>query len=232
MSDIKKFVSRWSRRKRGLNLKGGVRHDTASLATVTPISGNTGEDAVASQDNAVPTFDLATLPSIESIGAATDIRSFLQSAVPVELTRAALRQAWVRDPLIRDFVGIAENQWDFTNPSAIPGFGPLPQAANEAGGVAPAVEALGRSLGRTSTARLTGASSTETAAPGSDSRRDVAEETVGEERSTLAVPTLEKEASVSAPANSRNEMAAMPNPSRENLDTGRRRRAHGGALPR
>jgi hypothetical protein len=31
----------------------------------------------------------------------------------------------VSDPAIRDFIGIAENQWDFTDPGAIPGFGPL-----------------------------------------------------------------------------------------------------------
>ena len=41
------------------------------------------------------------------------------------MTRAALRQAWSSDPAIRDFIGIAENQWDFNDPNAMPGFGPL-----------------------------------------------------------------------------------------------------------
>jgi hypothetical protein len=45
--------------------------------------------------------------------------------VPAHLTRAALRIAWATDPAIRDFVGIAENQWDFNDPAAMPGFGPL-----------------------------------------------------------------------------------------------------------
>jgi hypothetical protein len=45
--------------------------------------------------------------------------------VPAELTRAALRRTWTSDPAIRDFVGIAENQWDFNDPNAIPGFCPL-----------------------------------------------------------------------------------------------------------
>jgi TorA maturation chaperone TorD len=31
----------------------------------------------------------------------------------------------VTDPAIRDFIGIAENQWDFNDPTAMPGFGPL-----------------------------------------------------------------------------------------------------------
>jgi TorA maturation chaperone TorD len=74
---------------------------------------------------ASPAFDLASLPPLQSITAGTDIRSFLGSSVPVELTRAALRRAWVTDPAIRDFIGIAENQWDFNDPTAMPGFGPL-----------------------------------------------------------------------------------------------------------
>jgi hypothetical protein len=69
--------------------------------------------------------DPAPLPSIESITAESDIRAFLQSGVPRDLAIAALRRAWVTDPAIRDFIGIAENQWDFTDPAAIPGFGPL-----------------------------------------------------------------------------------------------------------
>jgi len=39
-------------------------------------------------------FDPSSLPSIETITGNTDIRGFLQSRVPAELTRAALRQAW------------------------------------------------------------------------------------------------------------------------------------------
>jgi hypothetical protein len=76
-------------------------------------------------------FDPASLPSIESIAADTDIIAFLRAGVPAELTSAALRRAWTSDPAIRDFIGIAENQWDFNDPNAIPGFGPL--AASEDG---------------------------------------------------------------------------------------------------
>ena len=73
-----------------------------------------------------PEFDLASLPSLDSITAATDIRAFLAPGVPKELARAALRRAWSADPAIRDFVGLAENDWDFTDPTAMPGFGALP----------------------------------------------------------------------------------------------------------
>ena len=56
---------------------------------------------------------------------ASDLRPFLQRNVPVALQRAVLRRAWVIDPAIRDFIGIAENQWDFSKPETIPGFGSL-----------------------------------------------------------------------------------------------------------
>jgi hypothetical protein len=69
--------------------------------------------------------DPEQLPSIDAITIDTDIRAFLNSRVPAELTRAALRRAWTSDPAIRDFVGIAENQWDFNDRTAISGFGPL-----------------------------------------------------------------------------------------------------------
>jgi hypothetical protein len=68
---------------------------------------------------------LDALPTIDSITATTDIRGFLKHGVPDSLKHAALRRAWVADPAIRDFVGIAENQWDFNKPEDIPGFGLL-----------------------------------------------------------------------------------------------------------
>jgi hypothetical protein len=70
-------------------------------------------------------FDPASLPSIDSIAGDTDIVAFLKSGVPTELRRAALRRAWTSDPAIRDFIGIAENQWDFNDPNGISGFGRL-----------------------------------------------------------------------------------------------------------
>src|SRR3981189_1516101 len=103
----------------------GAEPDDLNRATVaTPAT-----DSAAS-----PSFDPASLPPLQSITAGTDIRSFLGSSVPVELTKAALRRAWTTDPAIRDFVGIAESQWDFNDPTAMPGFGPL--RANDVSGFA------------------------------------------------------------------------------------------------
>ena len=73
---------------------------------------------------------MTSLPSINSITLDTDIRAFLQAGVPEELKRSALRRAWATNPAIRDFIGIAENQWDFNDPNGIPGFGPLRDTDN------------------------------------------------------------------------------------------------------
>jgi len=90
---------------------------------------STGVEAATEQPGinvAMPEpFDPASLPSIGSITADTDIVAFLKSDVPTELTRAALRRAWTSDPAIRDFIGIAENQWDFNDPKGMAGFGRL-----------------------------------------------------------------------------------------------------------
>jgi len=70
-------------------------------------------------------FDLATLPPIASIAADTDIRGFLAQGVPTEVAREALRRAWVADPKVRDFVGLADYDWDFNAPGSMAGFGAL-----------------------------------------------------------------------------------------------------------
>lgn len=124
----KGFLSRWSRRKRTANV---------SARSEAPVSeANEGQKNEEQKDESVPPpskgvaesvekFDLSTLPSLESISATTDVTAFLRKGVPLALSREALRRAWIADPTIRDFVGLAENAWDFNDPDAMPGFGPL-----------------------------------------------------------------------------------------------------------
>jgi uncharacterized protein DUF3306 len=138
------FVWRWARLKRNADIQRRIEPavDPQLLAQVDASPG--GAEAAIAQprtDAVDDPFDLASLPSIETITVNTDIRGFLQSRVPAELTRAALRQAWASDPAIRDFIGIAENQWDFNDPDSIPGFGPLLESDNLPGLLA---QALGR----------------------------------------------------------------------------------------
>jgi Protein of unknown function (DUF3306) len=133
MDEPEGFLTRWSRRKREAEQAEPVaqaeaqaaRHD--DVATPEPpktIARDHGAEPEPRADP-IPEFDLSKLPSIESITATTDIRQFLTAGVPPELTRAALRRAWVADPAIRDFIGLSENAWDF-NAGDIPGFDPSP----------------------------------------------------------------------------------------------------------
>jgi hypothetical protein len=53
------------------------------------------------------------------------MRDFLRPDVPEELRHEALRRAWAADPGVRDFVELLENGWDFNDPNAMAGFGPI-----------------------------------------------------------------------------------------------------------
>src|SRR5437763_546931 len=123
MSD-EEFLARWSRRK----------HEARAVVDAPPEPPPPPEQAEAPPNSPPPAaaahpkdveVDLSSLPSIESITGATDITAILRRGIPPELSRAALRRAWAADPAIRDFVGLAENAWDFNDPNAMPGFGLL-----------------------------------------------------------------------------------------------------------
>jgi hypothetical protein len=137
-------IARWSRLKREAeNEKRRAQSPSRELgqpgeARDAQASAGPGDVPAAAE----PAFDPATLPPIDSIVAGSDIRAFLQKNVPAELTKAALRRAWTTDPAIRDFIGIAENQWDFTDPTSIPGFGPLEPGGDVQGMLAQAMGKL------------------------------------------------------------------------------------------
>src|SRR3954447_3856783 len=121
----KGFLERWSRKKIDAEREASAK-DASSLAEVRPPERHTDDAKTPDKAAPKPEFDLASLPSLDSITAVTDIRAFLAPGVPTDLARAALRRAWAADPAIRDFKGLAENAWDFTDPTAMPGFGALP----------------------------------------------------------------------------------------------------------
>ena len=137
MTEPEGFLSRWARLKQeAAEPRDAAASEKAPDDAVPHESKNEASEPAAASDadaRAAPVppvaapsaVDLSALPAIESITATTDIRAFLAPGVPAELTRAALRRAWAVDPNIRDFIGIAENQWDFTAENAITGFGPL-----------------------------------------------------------------------------------------------------------
>jgi hypothetical protein len=116
MGGDKSFLARWSRRKRGAAAQSDAQENPPPSAAeiAKPVSPITSKAPPAT-----------SLPPVEAIESASDIRAFLAPGVSLELTRAALRRAWTADPAIRDFIGLSENAWDFNDPSGVPGFGSL-----------------------------------------------------------------------------------------------------------
>jgi hypothetical protein len=126
MSKPENFLQRWSKRKlaereRSLAEQTATQPAPIDVAASPPGPSEKGQTANTSTES----FDLASLPSLDSIAATTDVTAFLRPGVPPDLTRAALRRAWSSDPAIRDFVGLVENGWDFNDPSAMAGFGAI-----------------------------------------------------------------------------------------------------------
>jgi Protein of unknown function (DUF3306) len=102
MSEPENFLARWSRRKAEAEQPADRAPDATEKADLQKQPG--GVAVEAKQDEAKKEgeeVDLSKLPPIESIGPETDIRNF---------------------------IGIAENQYDFATGSDIPGFGPLTPA--------------------------------------------------------------------------------------------------------
>ncbi|MGA2127381.1 MAG: DUF3306 domain-containing protein [Xanthobacteraceae bacterium] len=137
MSDPKDFLTRWSRRKQAAATEQAqtTSSDPSSPAAPEGVAGHehlAGAEPPGSDGRMLPSMVsaaarsvLESLPPIEAIAADTDIRGFLANGVPPELARAALRRAWAADPRIRDFVGLADYDWDFNTPGAMAGFGSL-----------------------------------------------------------------------------------------------------------
>lgn len=120
MSEEEGFLQRWSRRKRA-----AVEPETRPQSAGEPE--RQGEAAAKAEpaEPREPEFDLSSLPSLDEIGPGTKVDVFLRKGVPPEVSRAALRRAWVSDPAIRDFIGLSENSWDFNATEGVPGFGRL-----------------------------------------------------------------------------------------------------------
>ncbi len=85
------FLSRWSRRKQ------------ASRTAEDPSPAD-----LPSSEQASP-----ALPDIETLGATSDYRAFLQDSVAAAVQAQALRRAWSSDAAIAGFRGMADYDWDF-----------------------------------------------------------------------------------------------------------------------
>ncbi len=123
----KNFLERWARRKQQQSGPGSKTLDpdhremVPADAAASPVAHSATADVRDSGSTPEP-----PLPSIDDLTVETDITGFLRKGVPEELKRLALRKMWSLDPAIRDFVEIAENQYDWNAVDGVPGFGALP----------------------------------------------------------------------------------------------------------
>jgi hypothetical protein len=222
-------LSRWARLKRKSDAgrsteppENAAPLDTAKAAGTETISARDRNDETIDQP-----FDPASLPSIATITGDTDIRGFLQSCVPADLTRAALRRAWASDPAIRDFIGIAENQWDFNDPTAMPGFGPLPASDDVPALLARAIGATDKGRGTIAELSLSPAQPPTAAADHEHVAVDRGLPQAPDEASSadtgISGADAATESARAIEANDADDEASLPSQSR---------RYHGGALPR
>ena len=118
------FLDRWSRRKR--EAEAEAEADAARAAVPEPTLPEAEPEPAADAEAAAAAEEalIASLPRIEEITAATDMRVFLQKGVPAALRNAALRRAWSADPLIAGYEDPARDYfWDWNAPGGVPGGG-------------------------------------------------------------------------------------------------------------
>jgi hypothetical protein len=221
MSD-EQFLARWSRRKQEAKQEANADH-----AEPAPEKAEAQEQALPDRSAAEPVpaeTELSNLPPIESIDAAADITAFLRKGVPQELSRAALRRAWSVDPAIRDFVGLAESAWDFNDPNAMAGFGPLDYSAEQ-------VDALVRRIvaGVVETAENLPSPLEESAA---DATRSAHSEPDFAQSSNPAKATTDPRPFEEPAAGELSSSSAASHPVAAGGGIPLPRRTHGGALPR
>lgn len=229
MSDPEAFLARWSRRKR--EMAPEAREPSKPEIARGDASSEASPDPASPVEDQVPVYS-SSLPSIETIGAASDIRAFLAAGVPADLTRAALRRAWSADPAIRDFVGLSENSWDFNASGAVPGFGPID--TEEVGRL------ITRLLGEPDTTAATARSAADS--PTNETQELASGPSLAEETQPVARPTpptlaVDEYPRQRAAADATNGVTQPANASRcGSFPSGNGqptpRRGHGGALPK
>jgi hypothetical protein len=248
MSEPENFIARWSRRKREAAedaeaTKSSPAPDAAAESAHPIPDQREGSDAPRARSGASepPEFapDPAKLPPIETITAATDIRPFLAPGVPPELTRAALRRAWAADPKIRDFVGLADYDWDFNAPGAMTGFGSLEMTDELRQQIA---RMVGRSLANEATdspaqtsAEVQGKpaeTSTESVAPAAEVSTQEVQSNVGTSQNERTGARSEPHKSGALPQRSKVDIASRNNPENSDNDQLIGKRPHGRALPK
>ncbi len=225
MSDPDNFLARWSRRKRQVNDSEGAKAQPPAADPAMPDDAAAKPAPPQASAPKEPLVDLSHLPTLDTITADTDIRPFLAPGVPSELAREALRRAWAADPKVRDFVGLADYDFDFHTPGALPGFGPL-EMTDEVRRVVARI--LGSGPPQIGAGEVT---KTVQAGESLDEPTSAAPDHSGRPSQESAVNKLAAMGPVERQNSSGRDHAALHSPESEEIKGSMVRSRHGGALP-
>lgn len=108
MAENQGFLRRWSRRKA----------EARTAAEPTPEALERLESPSEPPAGAAPpaeeeSFDVSSLPDIETLHAGSDFKAFLREGVPRELRTMALRKLWRLDPTLANLDGLVDYGQDF-----------------------------------------------------------------------------------------------------------------------
>ena len=238
------FLSRWSRRKRAVERGDAAPADgVADAASADARDGavQTGErsGAKGGAGGGEQELDLSTLPKVDDLDQHSDIKAFLDARVPAALRNAALGRMWTLDPTIRDFIEVAENQWNWNVPGGAPFYEPLEGGAEMAeeilSGMGSAVKAVAEAdlPGDGASTLVDGEGTARAAASVVDrsEERPVADVAVHEKPATIAVRH-----DTSMPVSVRHSQGQPTDVAMQQIQTAgvadeAPRRRHGGALP-
>lgn len=234
------FLNRWSQRKTDAR-RDEDRPDPEATpptelppATDAPRAEHPEGAATAQPGDSEVAAQIAALPPLDEITAGTDIRPFLQDFVPRALKNAAMRRAWVSDPIISTHLDVARDYaWEFNA-------GPLPvgfsnglgadavQRGLDALNIAPPPERVTEAASPAPDAALPDAAlsddSAAVATPQGGPMAETAPDFTPDPALTLDAPTVP----ASAPAVS-SEPLSPEAPAKTGIRLGLKR--HGGALP-
>ena len=108
------FLSRWSRRKRQVEIDPPEPEEPAEAGALEPA----GDPEPELVDEELEANRLAAEAiDIESLGKDDDFSVFLKRGVPELLRRTALRKMWRTDPVFANLDGLNDYDTDFRNPA-------------------------------------------------------------------------------------------------------------------
>lgn len=107
------FLSRWSRRKRGLEPEA-TPQTPADEAAAAPVEGAEQAEPVAAKDTMLTEADFADV-NFEALDFGSDYARFMGKNVPDAIRNRALRKLWVSDPVLANMDGLHDYFGDYTD---------------------------------------------------------------------------------------------------------------------